>query len=121
MADTDFLTALKNAVTAVNTLSQTWGYNNGTSTSAAYSADTVITVKAGRVAYISVIAGGSASGYIHNCQTVAAAADSNKLMIISMTEGVYLAAINFNNGLVLKPGTGQLISVTYSLAPSRAT
>jgi hypothetical protein len=116
MADADFLTGLQNAVQAINTLAQTWSSIQGVASSPAYASDTVITIKQGRVAYVSIIAGGSAAGYIHNCQTVAAAADSNKLMLLPQTTGIYAAACNFNNGLVIKPGAGQLVSVTYSLA-----
>lgn len=119
MADADILTSLQNAVQAVNTLSQTWITVAGAVTSPAYSADVVLTTKQGRVAYVSVIAGGT-SGFLHNCQTIAAATDANKLMAIPSAPGTYLAMVNFNNGLLLRPGAGQLVCVTYSLTQVQA-
>lgn len=116
MADADLLSAIQNATQAINTLSRTWSTNEGVVTTAATIVPVVATTKSGRVAYISVLDGGITVGYIHNCQTVALATDANKLRVIPTTPDVYVAAANFNNGLVIVPGIGQLVNVTYSLS-----
>lgn len=116
MSGTDFLSSLQNATQAISTLGRTWATLEGVVTSPSTMVPVVVTTKGGRVAYVSVIAGGSDVGYLHNCQTVAQANDSNKLVVIKTTEAIYLAAVNFNNGLVIIPGTNQLVNVTYSLA-----
>lgn len=116
MADTDFLSALQNATQAINTLSRTWQVLEGVATTQATMVPTVVTTKGGRVSYVSVIEGGDDVGYIHNCQTAALATDANKLMKLPTTPAIYIAAVNFNNGLVIVPGTNQLVCVTYSLS-----
>ncbi len=116
MSDPNFLSALKNAVTALSTIAQTGVNLSGNTTSPAYSTSVILSTQAGWVANAQVIVAGSTPGYIYNCQNFASATTANKLMTLQNTIGQQKAGCNFNNGLVLAPGTGQLVSITYSLA-----
>lgn len=120
MTDQLLLSSVQAATQAINLLSKTWASNEGSVTTPSTMAPVVVTTKNGRVAYVSIVAGGDDGGYIYNCQTTAQAADANKLMALPTVPGIYIAAVNFNNGLVIIPGTNQLVNVTYSLASAQA-
>lgn len=78
------------------------------------SANTVIKPTPGFVVSVSVVNGGSADGGIYDAAEVADAVSASQIAVISQTEGVY--AINFpaSTGIVIKPGTGQVIAVSYN-------
>lgn len=111
----DILTTQKNGVIAINNVNQTINYASGKLTSATVTAQTVIAVGAGRLVNVSVVVAGSASGTTNNAQSTSAVAAGNALTAIPTTIGVYQCGCNFTNGLVVTPGTGQSVSVTYSL------
>ena len=110
----DIATIQKNGVIGVNTLNLTLLRIYGTNTSVTVTAPTLIFTGAGRLVTVSVVVGGSATGLIHNATSTTAAAAANALMTVPTTAGVYPANIMFANGLVVVPGTGQSINVTYS-------
>lgn len=116
---TTFLAALQNAVTSLNTVSQTASFLLGNQTTPAYSASIVVTTQAGWVASVQVIAAGSTPGYIYNCQSFSSATAPNILMELPNTMGWYQARCNFNNGMVASPGNSQTVSITYSLNPTQ--
>ena len=111
----DILTTQKNGVVAINNLSASISREQGSVTSTTVTTDTLVITGRGYVSNFSVTVAGTANGTICNAQTVALAAANNVLCATPTTIGVYRAGLVFTSGLVIKPGTGQSINVTYSL------
>jgi len=109
----DILTAQKNGVVAINNLAQTTIRSVGTQTSLTVTAATVVFTGAGYIVNFSVVVAGSASGTIYNANNTSPTA-SNALCATPATLGIYSAGQVFTSGLVVVPGTGQSINVTYS-------
>lgn len=118
----DILTTQKNGVIAINNLNQTTAYIGGRVTSAtiaAASGTTLIVTGSGRLVNYSITVKGSGAGTIYNALSTTSAAASNALLTTTATQevGVYSAGLHFSNGLVVTPGTGQSLNVTYSIDP----
>lgn len=116
----DILTTQKNGVVAINNLNQTNAYLGGRVTSAtipATSGATLIVTGSGRLINYSITVQGSASGVIYNAISTSTTTPANALVATTATQnvGVYTAGLHFSGGLVVVPGTGQSINVTYSL------
>lgn len=107
----DLLTATKNIVSALNGSAQTYLFVNGTSSKNVITSSTLVKTGAGRIASVSVIVGGAA-GAIYDA--AASGATTNQIGVISTTVGIYVWNIPFSNGLVVAPGAGQTVSVSYS-------
>jgi hypothetical protein len=75
---------------------------------------TVIKAAAGRAFRVAVVVAGSAAGAVHDCSTTGAAAAANKVATIPNTVGVYDLNWPCGTGIVLVPGTGQTLSISYS-------
>lgn len=115
MASTDdILTTQKNGVTAINGLITSYNKQIGTFTSPVITTETVIATTAGRLINFSVVVGGSGAGTISNSNATGAAS-SAVLTAIPTNVGIYPAGLFFTNGLVVKPGSGQSVNVTYYL------
>jgi len=119
----DILTTQKNGVVALGTLNQTLQRFLGTRTSLTVTTSTLIYAGAGRLVSFSIVVPGSTNGTIYNSATVAGAAASNALVAAPAPSttadaphpgiGVFPAGVLFTNGLVVTPGTGQSVNVTY--------
>jgi hypothetical protein len=110
----DILTAQKNGVVAINNIATSNLRGQGTQTSVVVTAPTLVFAAKGFLVNFSVTVAGSAAGTINNSATVAGAAAANVLCVTPTTVGVSYAGQVFSNGLVVSPGTGQSINVTYS-------
>lgn len=77
------------------------------------SANTLVKAGAGRIAKVNVTTAGSAAGTINDSDTVANAAAANLIFSIPNTVGSYSIEFPVFLGLVVKPGTGQIVSVSY--------
>lgn len=88
----------------------------GKTTSATVTAQTVIATGQGRLVNISVVVAGTTAGTVNNAQIVANITAANVVVAIPNTIGVYQCGCNFTNGLIVTPGTGQSVNVTYSLS-----
>ena len=110
----DILTTQKNAVIALNNYNRTIVLGQGTATSSTVSASALVVTGAGRLVSISVVEAGSASGKIHDASTVAGATAANAMAGIPNTVGVHMAGTVFTDGIVVIPGSGQSVCVTYS-------
>lgn len=112
----DLLTTQKNGVVAINNLNQTYAYLGGKTTSATITASTLIFVGPGRLVNYSITVQGSTSGIIYNASSTGSIAASNALAATTSSQaiGVTPVGVHFSNGLVVVPGTGQSINVTYS-------
>lgn len=108
----DILTAAKNIVTALNNAAQSYLNVQGVRNSGSLSAATLVQSGAGRVCVVSVTTAGSATGKIYDA--TAATATTNPVYVIPTTAGVTVVNIPITNGLVVAPGTGQVVMVSYS-------
>jgi hypothetical protein len=118
MASTDdLLTAQKNGVQAFNNLSQVTQSLRGTTNTLEVSTETLFKTKFGWIGNISVIAAGSTNGVIYDAASVANAVVGTRLLIIPSSTAVgTIIQVNMplNNGLVISPGTGMILAVSYS-------
>lgn len=110
----DILTTQKNAVVALNNVFQALNTLNPTTTSSTVTSSTFIIAGRGRLISFSVVVAGSASGLIYNAGTPTGGAAANALVATPTTIGLYNVNMIFTDGLVVTPGTGQSINVTYS-------
>ena len=111
---TDILTTQKNGVVAINNLAQATARGLGTQTSITVTAATLIFNGPGYLVSFSVVVAGSTAGTISNTNAVATVAASNALCTIPATVGIVKVGQVFSTGLVVTPGTGQSVNVTYS-------
>ena len=111
----DILTTQKNGVVAINNYSNTILRGQGTATSSTVTGSTLVVAGRGYLVSYAVVVAGSAAGAIYNSSTTGGTAASNQLCATGTTVGVYPVGQIFANGLVIVPGTGQSINVTYSL------
>jgi hypothetical protein len=108
----DILTVAKNVVTAINGMAQTYLNVQGLQNSGSLTAATLVQLGSGRVATVSVTVAGSAVGKIYDANT--AASTTNPVYVIPMTVGVIFVNMPVGIGLVVAPGTGQSVTVSYS-------
>ena len=111
----DLLTTQKNGVIALNNINQTSEFLSGKTTSATVTSQTVIATGKGRLVSFSVVVAGSAAGTINNAAVTSSVASGNALVATPNTIGTYQCGCNFTTGLIVTPGTGQSVNVTYSL------
>lgn len=111
----DVITVQKNAVIGVNGLTQTIRRSQGSNTSLTVSSQTLVVTGTGYLVSFSVTVAGTTNGTVNNAQTTALAAAGNALCAAPNTVGVYACGLVFTSGLVITPGTGQSLNVTYSL------
>jgi len=109
---TDMLTAAKNIVTAVNAMTQSYIGVQGSQNLADISTATLIKQGPGRVASVSVTTAGSTAGAIYD----ASLSTSTSNLIWSIPNTVEITVVNFplRFGLVVVPGTDQVVTVSYS-------
>ena len=112
---TDILTTQKNGVVAVNNLSQATIRGLGTQTSVTVTAATLIHTGPGYLVNFAVVVAGSTAGTINNANAIASVSAANTLCAVSNTVGIVSAGQVFSTGLVVTPGAGQSINVTYSV------
>lgn len=108
----DILTAAKNVVTAVNGAAQTYLNVQGAQNSGNLTTATLVQSGAGRVATVSVTVAGSAVGKIYDANS--ATSTTNPVYVIPNTVGVVFVNMPVGIGLVVAPGTGQSVTVSYS-------
>ena len=108
----DMLTTAKNIVTAINGVSQTYLNVNGSRISTTITAATLLKTGSGRVAMVSIIVGGSGSGTIYDTNN--ATLTNNPIFTIPDTPGIIFINLPVVNGIVVVPGAGQTVSVSYS-------
>jgi hypothetical protein len=87
----------------------------GTATTLDITAATVVKSSPGRVFTVSVLVAGSAAGGVYDNTLTTGNTVANQIGVIPNTAGV----INFNampttNGIVVTPGTGQTLAISWS-------
>jgi len=110
----NIFTAAQNIVTALNGAAQTQLRIAGTSIAPGVSAQSVVSANPGRLCVVTVIAPGSASGTIYDASTTATAVAGRRLWTIPQTAGTYPIGLPVEYGIVVTPGTGQVVAVGYS-------
>ncbi|CAB5220031.1 hypothetical protein UFOVP231_39 [uncultured Caudovirales phage] len=110
----DILTTQKNGVVAINNLSKSTLRSIGTQTSATLTGPTTIIASTGYLVSFSVVVAGSAAGTIYNTTDATTVLPANALCVIPNTVGITKVGQVFGAGLVVVPGTGQSVNVTYS-------
>lgn len=108
----DILTATKNIVTALNQLGQTYLQVQGTKIATDITTATLVQAGQGRLARVSVVVAGSAAGAVYDASS--ASLTTGQVWVIPNTIGVTEVNIPINNGIVVAPGTGQTVVVSYS-------
>lgn len=109
----DILTAVQNAVNALN------GFVTATNrvippfTSGQLVADTLVQTGFVRVTGVSVYAGG-AVGALHDAASLALAVSGTEIYQVGTTEGYFATDMVFKDGLVYKPGAAQIVAIFYS-------
>lgn len=109
----DILTTLKNVVLALNNAAQTYLNVNGLTNYPEISTDlgpyVLVKSSAGRVATMSVLSAGSTPGAIYDGLT-----GTKPLCIIPNVVGLYVVNMPANYGILVAPGTSQVLTVSYS-------
>jgi hypothetical protein len=108
----DVLTVAKNIAQAINSLAQSYLNVQGAQNFTGLTAATVVKSAAGRIANISVIVGGSATGAVYDA--TATGVTSKPLFVIPTTVGVYVVNLPASFGLTIAPGSGQTVSGSFS-------
>lgn len=112
MPNSDLSTTAQNAVTAINGLATTYVQVQGAKNAAGITAAVLVKSGQGRIARVSVIVAGSADGMIYDASV--ATATAAPIFVIPQTLGVFEVNFPLSFGLVVAPGTGQTVSVSYS-------
>jgi hypothetical protein len=108
----DILSSAQNLVTAVNTAFQSYLSVQGKLNHADISSATLVQQGPGRVCMVVVLVAGSTVGAIYDAN--ASASTSNKIYVIPMTVGVVFLNMPVTSGIVVAPGTGQHVAISYS-------
>jgi hypothetical protein len=108
----DILTALKNIVVALTNATQAYLNVNGLTVATAISAPTVVKNATGRLVNVSVTTAGSGAGTVYDSAQLGLT--TKPLYIIPNTTGVYVVNMPCSFGLLVVPGSGQVVAVSYS-------
>ena len=108
----DILTAANNIVTAINNATKAYLNVNGSTSVMNMTAATLVKSSPGRICSVSVVVAGAATGTVYDANV--STATTNPIYTIPMTAGVYVVNIPTQVGIVVKPGSGQTISVSFS-------
>ena len=108
----DILTAAKNLVTSVNQLGRTYLKVNGVARSATLTTTTLVSSGEGRLASVSVVVAGSSACVVYDSN--AATSLTSSLAAVTNVVGVTVINMPYDNGLVVVPGTGMTVVISYS-------
>lgn len=115
MANTDaLLTAAQNIAQAIGNAIGAFKNVQGAQNYPAISTATVVRVGAGRVAMVSVTTAGSTNGTIYDANQTGVT--TAPIYTIPNTIGVVFVNLPVTNGIVVSPGTSQVVTVSYSAA-----
>lgn len=114
----DILTTQKNGVVGINSIVSALNYiarGQGQYTTVTVTSPTLISTSKGFIVNFCVTVAGSAVGTIYNTNSITSPAASAALCVIPNTVGIVQTGQVFSTGLVIVPGSGQSVNVTYSL------
>lgn len=93
---------------------QTQVLSNATHSHLNITANTVVKASNGNVATLIVLDAGSANGGLFDAASVSAAVAGTEIFAIPQVAGVYQINFPTANGIVVKPGAGQTIAISYT-------
>jgi len=108
----DILTASKNVVTAINNAATTYLNVQGAQNAAHLTASTLVRTGAGRLCTVIVTTAGSATGLVYDSGSTSVA--TTPIYVIPNTVGVYLVNMPVSFGIVVAPGSGQVVTISWS-------
>jgi len=108
----DLLTTAKNIASAINGVAQTYVAVQGARVQQNITATAVVNNAAGRLAVVTVTTAGSATGVIYDSDNTGIT--TRPIYIIPNTVGVVFVNLPVVYGIVVVPGTGQAVTVSYS-------
>lgn len=108
----DLLTTAKNIASAINGVAQTYVFVQGAQIRQNITAATVVRAGQGRLATVSVTTAGSAVGTIYDSASTSIV--TRPIYTIPNTVGVVSVNLPVVYGVVVTPGTGQAVTVSYS-------
>jgi hypothetical protein len=108
----DLLTTAKNIASAINGVAQTYVAVQGARVQQNITATAIVNNAAGRLAVISVTTAGTTTGVIYDADTTGIT--TRPIYIIPNTVGVVFVNLPVVYGIVVVPGTGQAVTVSYS-------
>lgn len=108
----DILTAAKNIVTALNQIGQTFLQVQGSRVYTNITSATLVQDGQGRIARVSVVVTAGTAGAIYDASSASLATD--QVWVIPDAVGVTEINMPVNNGIVVAPGAGQTVSISYS-------
>ena len=109
------LASIQSAVVAINGWTQATININGSSNRNNITTATVVKVSSGRICSVSIIVQGSTDGFIYDAASIASIG-SAKIFVVShaASVGLYPVGFNVSYGIVVVPGTGQTLAISYS-------
>ena len=108
----DLLTTAKNIASAINGVAQTYVAVQGARILQNITATSVVNNAAGRLAVVTVTTAGSSVGTIYDA--AATGVTTRPIYTIPNTVGVVFVNLPVVYGIVVVPGTGQAVTVSYS-------
>ena len=102
----------QNIATAINNAASTYLQVNGSQTIENITSAKVVKSSSGRVCMVSIVAAGSTTGYIYD--SASSSATTPAIYAIPNTLGIVFVNLPTSYGIVVSPGTGQNVSVSYS-------
>ena len=85
----------------------------GNATALGITAATVVKAAPGVVVTVSVIVAGSAAGAIYDATSTSGNSATNQVAPILATAGTYAVKMPCTTGIVVIPGTGQTVAISY--------
>jgi hypothetical protein len=110
----DLLSVVQNLVIAVNGVAQTLHDSDGQASIENITAATLVHAGRGRIVRVSVTTAGSTVGSVYDCASLTLAAAATLMATIPNVVGVYEFRLPYDFGLVVTPGTSQVVCVSYS-------
>jgi hypothetical protein len=111
---TNLLTASQNIVTALNNQAQTSLEIEGLKNATGITTATLVSAVPGRVARISVTIAGTGSATIYDASSIATATGGRIMAVVTNTVGVYVINMPVTYGIVVVPGSGMTVAISYS-------
>lgn len=108
----DLLTTAKNIASAINGVAQTYVSVQGARILQNITSAAVVNNAAGRLAVVTVTTAGTTTGIIYDAD--ATGITTRPIYIIPNTVGVVFVNLPVVYGIVVVPGTGQAVTVSYS-------
>jgi len=108
----DILTTQKNGVQAINAYVNATNTLAGTNNSLDISVSTIVKTSSGWLARIIVTTAGSTTGAVYDSNSTSSL--TGTIFIIPNTVGITVLQFPFSKGLTIVPGTGMVLSVSYT-------